>query len=150
MNRFFFNFREGRNHSHDEEGSDFETLEEAYLDIYATIQEMWGELLAQHRDPRTCAFEITDPGGVLLIDVPFVEVLDACGPGEASSGEKARELTRPGTGKGTRAIFPLLMSNVGHMDRLTSELRAEMTRTAETVEQTRSLLRRPSTGPVCG
>jgi hypothetical protein len=78
MIHFFFHFRQGSQLSRDEEGSGFASLEDAYLDVHQAIQEMWEELLASRCDPRSCAFEICDGDGRLLMNVPFTEVLDSC------------------------------------------------------------------------
>lgn len=52
--------------------------EHAYLEAYEAAAEMWGELLRKRNDPRRCAFDIRDPGGNVLFELSFTEVLDGC------------------------------------------------------------------------
>jgi hypothetical protein len=78
MSRYFFNFRQSDVYSVDEEGCDFDDLDQAYLGAFRAAQEMWRELLIARQDPRQCAFDITDSAGTSLILLPFTEVLDAC------------------------------------------------------------------------
>ena len=78
MSRYFFNFRQGATYSSDEEGCDFDSVEEAYLAAFRAAQDMWRDLLVARQDPLLCAFEITDSAGRDLILLPFGEVLEAC------------------------------------------------------------------------
>jgi hypothetical protein len=78
MSRYFFNFRQGDNYSSDEEGCDFDSMEQAYLAAFGAAQDMWRDLLVARKDPLACAFEITDANGRELLLLPFGEVLDAC------------------------------------------------------------------------
>jgi hypothetical protein len=78
MSRYFFNFRQGTAYSIDEEGCDFDSVEEAYLAAFRAAQDMWRDLLIARQDPLLCAFEITDTDGHDLVVLPFGEILDAC------------------------------------------------------------------------
>ena len=78
MTRCYFNFRQGPSYSVDEEGCDFDTVEDAYLAAVRASQDMWRELLIRREDPRDCAFEVRDARGNELFTLPFSEVLEAC------------------------------------------------------------------------
>lgn len=78
MSKYFFNFRQGNSYSIDDEGCDFDSVEEAYLAAFKAAQDMWRDLLVARKDPLLCAFEITDDSGRELVLLPFGEVLDSC------------------------------------------------------------------------
>src|SRR5689334_8039797 len=85
MPRYFFNFRQAGSVAPDEGGSEFDSVEAAYLAAFKAAQEMWHELLLARQDPRLCAFEVVDESGNGLFNLPFGEVLEVCagrrGPG---------------------------------------------------------------------
>ena len=85
MPRFFFHFRQGGELIRDPEGTEFASVEEAFLDAARAAQDMWSELLRERRDPRRCAFEVRDADGHLLFLFPFQEVLEACVDRKAAS-----------------------------------------------------------------
>ena len=78
MPRFHFNFTDARSRTLDEDGTEFGDLNLAYLDAFRAAQEIWAEYLKARRDPRECAFEITDAAGNVLMILPFTEVLESC------------------------------------------------------------------------
>lgn len=78
MPKFFFHYREDNDYSTDEQGIEFESVEDAYLNAYEGAVDMWGELLKERRDPRRSAFEVTNDKGQLLFVFPFTEALDVC------------------------------------------------------------------------
>ena len=78
MPRFFFDFRQGEDHSPDIEGLELASTEDAYLEAVKGAQEMWSELLKKRRDPHHCRFEVRDINGALLFHLPFEEVLENC------------------------------------------------------------------------
>jgi hypothetical protein len=78
VTRCYFNFRQGPLYSVDEEGCEFETVEDAYLAAVTAAQDMWRELLIRREDPRDCAFDVRDAEGNDLFTLPFSEVLEAC------------------------------------------------------------------------
>lgn len=78
MARFFFDFRQGSNRSHDAEGLEFAHVEQAYLEAVRAAQDMWAELLRKRQDPRRCIFEVRNEKRELLFILPFQEVLDSC------------------------------------------------------------------------
>src|SRR5262249_26473574 len=78
MSRFYFHFRENDDYSVDDQGLEFASAEEAYLNAHEGAVEMWSDLLKQRRDPRQCAIEITNSKGEVLFVLPFNEVLESC------------------------------------------------------------------------
>jgi hypothetical protein len=64
----------------DKEGAEVASLEDAYLEAFASAQELWNDLIRRHRDPRQFAFVITDADGVALTELPFGEILESCHP----------------------------------------------------------------------
>jgi len=73
---FYFHLRGPKGLEPDDTGLEFAGIEAAYLEAYATIPELSADLASEEKNPARYAFEITDPGGELLMDVPFTEVLD--------------------------------------------------------------------------
>lgn len=78
MSKFYFHFRQGSALQLDEDGTEFETVEEAYLSAFRAAQDMWHELLVSRQDPRRCSFEVCDGDGRCLFPLPFMEVLEVC------------------------------------------------------------------------
>jgi hypothetical protein len=78
MPRFFFDFRQGQDHCADEQGTEFTSAEQAYLEAFKAAQDMWSELLRQRRDPTQCVFEVRDERRELLFVLPFQEVIESC------------------------------------------------------------------------
>ena len=138
MPRYFFNFREGTKYSADDEGSDFDSVEAAYLEVFRTAQEMWSELLLQKRDPRDCAFEIVDGAGTSLIVMPFSEVLEACS-GKAAAAPA--EFPRP--------YFDAISSQA-RARRLCSDLAEQVQQAHTSLARTRALLERSRRRPAAG
>ena len=78
MPRFYFNYHENKEYTPDDSGVVFDDFESAYADAFDAARAMWHELMAERKDPRACAFEITDADDRLLAVPPFREVLDDC------------------------------------------------------------------------
>lgn len=75
MPHFHFHVRTSTGLSRDEDGLEYPSLEEAYLEACRTIPGMAAELVHKGRSPMKHAFEITDRDDALLLEVPFAEVL---------------------------------------------------------------------------
>lgn len=75
MPRFFFNLSSQGNVSMDETGTEFPSLEAAYLDTCDAILDIAVEKLRAHQNPAKDAFEIADEQGNVLMQVPFSEIL---------------------------------------------------------------------------
>src|SRR5260370_38969207 len=75
MARFFFNHCSAGDVSVDEIGTEYPSVEAAYLDTYDAMLEIAFEKLRTRRDPGQDSFEILDDCGHVLMHVPFSEVL---------------------------------------------------------------------------
>ncbi|MGV8839574.1 MAG: DUF6894 family protein [Bauldia sp.] len=73
---FHFHLTDDGRRSPDLDGSDFASLELAYLAAFRAVQDMAWEMVHRGRDPRRCSFEIADHAGIALVQLPFAEVLD--------------------------------------------------------------------------
>ena len=97
MAHFYFHFFDGESRSRDEFGLELETVEQAYLEAFATAQSMWPELLASRCNPLDCLFEVTDENNVGLFRLPFSELMDSCraprAPGPESELRQSIEAT---------------------------------------------------------
>ncbi|NPU11398.1 hypothetical protein HL666_11565 [Bradyrhizobium sp. 83002] len=120
MPQFYFNYSSGGTTFTDDVGTDFASLEAAYLDACETALAIAFEKLRARQDPATDAFDIVDVDRNVLMQLPFSEVL------------------RPGTG----TIMPWSMLQTtsalencsrerARGERLKSELGAELARTRE-------------------
>lgn len=87
MARYFFNFRQGDSLSVDDEGSEFASIEDAFLSAVQAAQDMWRELLIRREDPLECSFEVIDAHGNEVFALPFSEVLDACTRNDPEDGK---------------------------------------------------------------
>ncbi|MBR0753841.1 hypothetical protein JQ604_16785 [Bradyrhizobium jicamae] len=75
MPHFFFHYTSEGQRYEDTIGSDFSSLEAAYIDTCRAALEMSVEKLKIRKDPKADAFEIAGADGTPLMDVPFGEVL---------------------------------------------------------------------------
>jgi len=72
---FYFHYSDGRRSYQDEVGLEFGSLEEAYLDVCASIPEAARDLLIKRMDPLSPSYKIADARGRVLLDVPFTDIL---------------------------------------------------------------------------
>ena len=91
MPRFFFNLRSQGDVSIDEIGTEFSSLEAAYLDACNAILQIAFEKLQARQDPSEDVLEIADGQRQVLMQVPFLEVLQ---PKAAKSIARTRQDTR--------------------------------------------------------
>ncbi|MGY0571258.1 DUF6894 family protein [Bradyrhizobium sp. RDM12] len=75
MPRFFFDFSSDGTVVADDVGTEFPSLEEAYLDACQSALEMSFEKLRIRSDPNLDSVEILDARRQLLMQVPFSDVL---------------------------------------------------------------------------
>jgi Domain of unknown function (DUF6894) len=81
MARYYLHIRRGEAlECEDKHGAEFAGLEHAYLEAFASAQELWNDFIRKQRDPRQFAFVITGADGVALTELPFGEILDTCRP----------------------------------------------------------------------
>ena len=131
MPRYYFNFRNERGLMPDPNGIEFENVEEAYLEAFAGAQEIWAEMLKERKDPRICSFEIADAAGILLIELPFAEILNDC-----TRMERSKVVDEVSIKK-----FQL---SIKRSKKLRAELLLQVSRLQDTLESTRRLLVRAS------
>ncbi|MGC2778912.1 MAG: hypothetical protein WA418_25105 [Bradyrhizobium sp.] len=118
MPLFFFNFISQGKVSIDDTGSEFPSLEAAYLSTYQAILEIACEKLQARRNPQTDAFEITDAQHTVLMKVSFREVLPP-----------SRVTNLTGLCKQTRQLVSASESLLGRSRMLRADLLAEIERT---------------------
>lgn len=88
---FYFHLRSPNGLERDDSGLEFPGVEAAYLEACHTVPGMSADLAYQKVDPTRYAFEISDAGGRLLMEVPFTEVLDrGCRPFAAPCAKRFR------------------------------------------------------------
>jgi hypothetical protein len=75
LTQFYFHLSTPDGFERDEFGCTFDTLEQAYLDTWTAALEISIEMLGRREDPSRFRFEITDGEGLLLLELPFTEVL---------------------------------------------------------------------------
>jgi hypothetical protein len=75
MPLFFFNFTSDGIVSVDDLGTEFPSLEAAYLDTCQAVRDISVERLRCRKDPIGASFEILDDQHRVLMDVPFSELL---------------------------------------------------------------------------
>ena len=129
MPRFFFNHVSKGATCVDDTGTEFPSLEAAYLDACEAILGIAFEKLRARQDPATDAFEIVDDKRNVLMKVPFSEVLR---PAAATSMSTVREQST------------LALENCRHQaarsERLNGEIRAEFARAREMFDAIRANL----------
>ena len=92
MQRFYLHLRRGEMAvAPDDDGAEFASIEEAYLETFKGAQELWLELLRDRQDPRQYVYDITDGDGAVLMELPFAEIVESCrrvGPATMSAPTK--------------------------------------------------------------
>jgi hypothetical protein len=128
MARFFFNHCSAGNVSVDEIGTEYSSIEAAYLDTYEAMLEIAFEKLRTRHDPAQDAFEIMDDQGHLLMHVPFSEVL------------RPRRATKAPTA--SRQIIATCDRQMKRTQTLKAELREEFNKTESSLQLVRANLAR--------
>jgi hypothetical protein len=137
MPLFFFNFTSQDEISIDYTGTEFPSLEAAYLSTCTAILDIAYEKLQARQDPEKDAFEIVDANRTVLMQVPFVEVLR---PRRVSSAAALRDETN----RLTRASQLLLARSKA----LKAELCMEIERTRRLSDTINANLAQLSARPV--
>jgi hypothetical protein len=115
----------------DEEGADFAGLEDAYLEAFASAQELWPNLLKDRCDPRRYAYDITDAAGVALMELRFTELLDTC--------HQARRAAPP-TARQAKEAFRKAIEDAAEIRRQTAVLSQDLRAAHQRVEELRNVL----------
>jgi hypothetical protein len=135
MPHFFFNYTSGGATSVDDVGTEFSSLEAAYLDVCKTTLAIAFEKLRARQDPATDSFDIIDDEKNVLMHVPFSEVLR---PAAATNLSTINQQT------------VLALENcrrqAARSESLKNEIRAEFARTREMFDAIRANL--PTFHPV--
>jgi hypothetical protein len=112
----------------DKDGAEFASLEDAYLEAFASAQELWDELLRGHHDPRQYTFVIAGADGAALTELSFQEVLESCHP--VLPQPRTKVLPLVGT---TKEAFLEAMANARRTQRLSTELHKELCSVRRTI-----------------
>ncbi|MBV9626555.1 MAG: hypothetical protein JO230_00530 [Xanthobacteraceae bacterium] len=77
--RFFFDYFDGRQFYPAEvgDGIDLPDAEAAYLEAFQAAVEVWGEALREGRNPILDCFRVRGQDGIVVLELPFVEVLES-------------------------------------------------------------------------
>jgi hypothetical protein len=75
MPRFFFDYFDGEHFDEDQEGLELFDADTAYLEAFKAATDMWGEAVRERRNPTLDCFRIRDQTGVVVLELPFAEVL---------------------------------------------------------------------------
>jgi hypothetical protein len=73
--RYFFHLQTDSAYERDEEGSELEDLNAAYLEAFEAAQQLSIDLIRQNLRPARYRFEICDAKDNVLMNLPFGEVL---------------------------------------------------------------------------
>ena len=52
-------------------------MDAAYLEAFKAATEIWGEALRARRNPHADAFSIRDGTGIVVLELPFAEILES-------------------------------------------------------------------------
>ena len=138
MPLFFFNFTSPGEVSIDDIGTEFPSLESAYLSTCQAILDIASDKLRARQDPDHDAFEIADAQRTVLMQVPFLEVLHPRQPDNASVlCEEAHRLAN------TSRLL------VARSKVLEADLRAEVDRTKRLSGTISANLARVAARPLC-
>jgi hypothetical protein len=139
VQRFFLNLRRGEmTAAPDDEGADFASIEEAYLESFKGAQELWPELLRNRQDPRQYAFDITDSEGAVLMELPFPEIVECCRRvGPASMGAPPK----PGIAALTKRAILEALESASSLNRKLADLRAQLRAAEQAVSDLRDAVR---------
>jgi hypothetical protein len=129
----------------DDEGADFASIEEAFLEAFEGAQELWHEFLRNRDDPRRYAYEITDRHAVVLMELPFVEILESChpiGPMSVSGSRKQPSAVM------TKRAFLRAVENAHKLNTQSAELAATLRTAWKSINELKESTRASLTGLV--
>lgn len=129
MPHFFFNYVSKGATCVDDTGTEFPSLEAAYLDTCDAILGIAFEKLQARQDPATDAFEIVDDRQNVLMKVPFSEVLRPAGATSISTVREQNSLA-----------WKNCCYQAARSERLNGEIRAEFARARKMFDAIRANL----------
>ena len=139
MQRFYLNLPRGETSvAPDDDGAEFASIEEAYLESFKGAQELWPELLRNRRDPRQYAYDITDSDGAVLMELPLAEIVECCrhvGPASMSAPPK------PGIAAPTKRAFLEALEKAYNLNRKSADLCAQLRAAKQAVSDLRESTR---------
>ena len=139
MQRFYLNLRRGETSvAPDDDGAEFASIEEAYLESFKGAQELWPELLRNRQDPRQYAYDLTDSDGAVLMELPFDEIVECCRRiGLAST----TALSKPTIAALTKRAFLEALENAHNLNKKSADLRAQLLAAWQSVSDLRESTR---------
>lgn len=136
MQQYFFHlYVDGRLELIDEEGGSHESLDNAYLQAFDSAKELWAVLLRARRDPRHYSFRIANAKGDVLLELPFVEVLEACRPVRPDGSIRPRLSKKTANAK--------IVRNARQVARLATEVRQNVEHLRQSLQQSHDLRAKP-------
>ena len=130
MPKFHFNLiSDSGGFTPDEVGLEFDTLDDAYLDVFRAILDISFDMLKARKDPHNHSFNIADPAGVVLLEVPFSEAL------------RPSRLGKPAPAA-PECLIETVSANRRRHRALKADLSDQLSRARLTVEATKLLLSR--------
>lgn len=103
MPRFFFHLRTDCGRERDWSGLYYPDLDQAYLEACRSIPELAAEFITAGRDPMEFRFEIANAEGVVVMEVPFRELLRPAAPAPRPQAPRRLSLHLP---RRTRSSSP--------------------------------------------
>ena len=131
MPHFYFDLKTAAGVEQDDLGAVFPGLEPAYLDACQAVLEISMDMLRDRKDPSHLCFKVRDEGGLLLMEIPFAEVLNPQSP--------------PARSTSPALLRERLQANLGRARALKAEIAAELAQVREELELAQATLRRSTT-----
>ena len=127
MQTYYFHLRRNDELSIDHDGSEFNSVEAAYLGAFKAAQEMWGDCAHRRIDPSNWQFEVTDKNRVRLFVLPFREILK-------SSESRTKPVAAP------EVQMMKILTQQKRVQRVTAELLEQTQKSKEELLRTKDLL----------
>jgi len=108
MTRYYTHLQTTDGLERDEIGTEYPSLEMAYLDACKGLPKLMAELVEEGHDPASCILEIRDDTDLLLMEVPFLERVT----------RRRKPVPQPSVPSETQELF-------NHLDLLTLSIRAQ-------------------------
>jgi hypothetical protein len=104
VSQFFFDYFDGERLHEAEDGVELRDVEAAYLEAFQAATDMWGEALKERRNPTLDYFRIRNRTGVVVLELPFTEVLESMRGGRLASSSKVKPPPKFAGGSTQRAV----------------------------------------------